>query len=225
MATLTQASSTARGSPARITRPNRGSQHAGPTGAGRACSGPRRAGTRSAARPGPSSCPRPGRNETPAPTSPRRRRTRGRRAGSAGCRGAGPQEAEHAKPGYRPGDDHVDRPRRGRRQHGEQERERYAAPAFQPASNGAPLQMYGSYSGRWPLRISRPARTRSGKFCERSSPGSTECPSSAERRRRGPAAQRGWRRPRRRRAASVRAPASAAHPRPLSGGWMTEPSP
>ena len=55
----------------------------------------------------------------------------------------------------------------------------YAAPAFQPASNGAPLQMYGSYSGRWPLRISRPASTRSGKFCVRSSPGSTECPSSA----------------------------------------------
>ncbi len=55
----------------------------------------------------------------------------------------------------------------------------YAAPAFQPASSGAPLQMYGSYSGRWPLRISCPASTRSGKFCVRSSPGRTGCPSSA----------------------------------------------
>ncbi len=47
----------------------------------------------------------------------------------------------------------------------------YAAPAFQPASNGAPLQMYGSYSGNWPLRICWPASTRSGKFWVRSSPG------------------------------------------------------
>ncbi len=49
----------------------------------------------------------------------------------------------------------------------------YAAPAFQPASSGAPLQMYGLYSGRWPLRISWPASTLSGKFCVRSSPGRT----------------------------------------------------
>ena len=55
----------------------------------------------------------------------------------------------------------------------------YAAAAFQPASNGAPLQMYGSNSGRCPSRISRPASTRSGKFWVRSSPGRTACPSSA----------------------------------------------
>src|SRR6266487_1014788 len=55
----------------------------------------------------------------------------------------------------------------------------YAAPAFQSASNGAPLQMYGLYSGSCPSRIWRPASTRSGKFCVRSSPGRTECPSSA----------------------------------------------
>src|SRR5271169_3232275 len=55
----------------------------------------------------------------------------------------------------------------------------YAAAAFQPASNGAPLQMYGSYSGRCPARISRPASTRSGRFWVRSSPGTTACPSSA----------------------------------------------
>ena len=40
----------------------------------------------------------------------------------------------------------------------------YAAAAFQPASNGAPLQMYGSNSGRCPARMSRPASTRSGRF-------------------------------------------------------------
>src|SRR5271156_3747488 len=57
----------------------------------------------------------------------------------------------------------------------------YAAAAFQPASNGAPLQMYGSYSGRCPARISRPARMRSGRFWVRSSPGRTACPSSAGR--------------------------------------------
>src|SRR5215831_6643461 len=55
----------------------------------------------------------------------------------------------------------------------------YAAAAFQPASNGAPPQIYGSYSGSWPPRICRPARTRSGKFCVWSSPGRTACPSSA----------------------------------------------
>ena len=55
----------------------------------------------------------------------------------------------------------------------------YAAAAFQVASNGAPPQMYGSYSGSWPPRIWRPARTRSGKFCVRSSPGRTACPSTA----------------------------------------------
>jgi hypothetical protein len=55
----------------------------------------------------------------------------------------------------------------------------YAAAAFQPASNGAPLQMYGSNKGRCPARISRPASTRSGKFWVRSSPGRTGCPSSA----------------------------------------------
>src|SRR5262249_14397383 len=54
----------------------------------------------------------------------------------------------------------------------------YAAPAFQPASKGAPLQMYGLYSGSWPPRIWRPARTRSGKFWVRSSPGTTGCPSN-----------------------------------------------
>ena len=55
----------------------------------------------------------------------------------------------------------------------------YAAPAFQPASSGAPLQLYGSYSGSCPARISRPASTRSGKFWPRSSPRRTACPSSA----------------------------------------------
>ena len=57
----------------------------------------------------------------------------------------------------------------------------YAAAAFQPASNGAPLQMYGSNRGRCPARISCPASTRSGRFWVRSSPGRTACPSNAGR--------------------------------------------
>src|SRR6266849_10334059 len=55
----------------------------------------------------------------------------------------------------------------------------YAAPAFQSPIKGAPVQMYGSYSGSWPFLIWCPASTRSGKFCVRSSPGRTGCPSSA----------------------------------------------
>ena len=38
------------------------------------------------------------------------------------------------------------------------------APAFQPASNGVPLQMSGFHRGSRPWAMSSPLRTRRGKF-------------------------------------------------------------
>src|ERR1700733_8372322 len=55
----------------------------------------------------------------------------------------------------------------------------YTAPAFQPPSSGAPLQMKGLKTGRCPLRIWVPASTRRGKFWVKSSPGRVGCPANA----------------------------------------------
>ena len=180
MMTITPASAMARGSPARIVRPT---PRPGPrsSAAGRRCCGSASSRSTLSSCTGtqlmPATSPKwatwadmaPAKANESAPRKPARLR-----------QAEGPQEAEHAKPGHRPGDDHAERPRRDGRQDGEQERERVRgarrssrrAAARRPRCTGCTAA-----AARCGSRC--PASTRSGKFWVRSSPGRTACPSSA----------------------------------------------